>query len=172
MEIKDTHIRHLIDRYFEGQTSLDEEKELSEYFRDGEVREEFRRFAPLFAFRDACAYGHDMPERKTGIRPKALKALVAAVAAVAAAAVVCAVVIPRSFSKDHDTETGIISPACMAENLQRVMELGGNGISSLSAKPAGNAALVTATMADGTVKTYIMTCDDGEGSASFIALNE
>ena len=63
-----------------------------------------------------------MPERKTGIRPKALKALVAAVAAVA---VVCAVVIPRSFSKDHDTETGIISPACMAENMQRVMELSG-----------------------------------------------
>ena len=169
METKDTHIRRLIDRYFEGLTSLDEEKELSEYFRGGTVREEFRRLAPLFAFRDACAYSHDMPERKTGIRPKAVKALVAAAAA---AAVVCAVVIPRSFSKDHDTETGIISPACMAENMQRVMELSGNGISSLSAKPAGNAALVTATMADGTVKTYIMTCDDGEGSASFIALNE
>ena len=156
MEIKDTHIRHLIDRYFEGQTSLDEEKELSEYFRDGEVREEFRRFAPLFAFRDACAYRQAMSERKAGIRPKAVKALVAAAAA---AAVVCAVVIPRSFSKDHEAETGVISPACMAEK-------------SLSAKPAGNAALVTATMADGTVKTYIMTCDDGEGSASFIALNE
>ena len=81
MEIKDTHIRHLIDRYFEGQTSLDEEKELSEYFRDGEVREEFRRFAPLFAFRDACAYRQAMSERKAGIRPKAVKALVAAAAA-------------------------------------------------------------------------------------------
>ena len=169
METKDTHIRRLIDRYFEGLTSLDEEKELSEYFRGGEVRDEFRRFVPLFAFRDACAYGHDMPERKNRNTPKAVKALVAAVAA---AAVVCAVVIPRSFSKDHEAETGVISPACIAENLQRVMELGGNGISSLSAKPAGNAALVTATMADGTVKTYIMTCDDGEGSASFIALNE
>ena len=169
METKDTHIRRLIDKYFEGQTSLDEEKELSEYFRSGEVREEFRRFAPLFAFRDACAYCQAMPERKSWTRPKAVRLLVAAAAA---AAVVCAVVIPRSFSKDHEAETGVISPACMAENLQRVMELGGNGISSLSAKPAGNAALVTATMADGTVKTYIMTCDDGEGSASFIALNE
>ena len=169
METKDTHIRCLIDRYFEGQTSLDEEKELSEYFRGREVREEFRRLAPLFAFRDACSYRQTMPEKKPVIRRKAVKALVAAAAA---AAVVCAVVIPGSFSKGHEAETGTISPACMAENLQRVMELGGNGISSLSAKPAGNAAIVTATMVDGTVKTYIMTCDDGEGSASFIALNE
>ena len=169
MQTKEAHIRRLVDKYFEGQTSLDEEKELSEYFRGGTVREEFRRFVPLFAFRDACAYRQAMPERKSWTRPKAVRLLVAAAAA---AAVVCAVVIPRSFSKDHEAETGVISPACMAENLQRVMELGGNGISSLSAKPAGNAALVTATMADGTVKTYIMTCDDGEGSASFIALNE
>ena len=65
-----------------------------------------------------------------------------------------------------------MSPAAMAENMQQVLDMCGGSVTSLSAKPAGNAALVTATMADGTVKTYIMTCDDGEGSASFIALNE
>ena len=54
METRDTHIRRLIDRYFEGLTSLDEEKELSEYFRGGEVRDEFRRFVPLFSAAGKC----------------------------------------------------------------------------------------------------------------------
>ena len=46
MGMKETHIRSLIDKYFSGQTSLREEQELSEFFRSGEVPEEFRGIAP------------------------------------------------------------------------------------------------------------------------------
>lgn len=184
METKDTHIRRLIDRYFEGLTSLDEEKELSEYFRGGEVREEFRRFAPLFAFRDACAYGHDMPERKTGIRPKALKTLVAAVAAVAAAAVVCAaialavVLLHTGPGNDPEPETqftagkGRLDALRIAGNIQSLMDMADGHIASVSARPSGDAALVTARFTDGTSRLYIMTYNGDEGSASLVALNE
>ena len=55
MGMKEIHIRSLIDKYFSGQTSLRDEQELSEFFRNGDVPEEFRGTAPLFAFRDACA---------------------------------------------------------------------------------------------------------------------
>lgn len=168
MGMKEKHIRSLIDKYFSGQTSLREEQELSEFFRSGEVPEEFRGIAPLFAFRDASAYGGEAPRTKSR---RCAVALTIVAAAAVAAAVVCTAVIPRSLKENNDIRMGM-SPAAMAENMQRVLDMCGGSVTSLSAKPAGNAALVTATLADGTARTYIMTCDDGEGSASFIALNE
>lgn len=69
MGMKETHIRSLIDKYFSGQTSLREEQELSEFFRSGEVPEEFRGIAPLFAFRDASAYGGELRAQSPGEVP-------------------------------------------------------------------------------------------------------
>jgi hypothetical protein len=43
-------IRELLDKYWEGETSLEEERELSSYFVSSQVTDEFAPFIPLFAF--------------------------------------------------------------------------------------------------------------------------
>lgn len=41
-------IEHLLDRYFEGLTGLEEEKQLRDYFRREEIEEDFLPYQPLF----------------------------------------------------------------------------------------------------------------------------
>jgi hypothetical protein len=43
-------IKILIEKYFEGETSLEEEAELSTYFNSDRVGEELKTYQPLFAF--------------------------------------------------------------------------------------------------------------------------
>jgi hypothetical protein len=42
------YIRQLLDRYWEGETSLDEERTLKQYFKNGEVDPQLLEFVPLF----------------------------------------------------------------------------------------------------------------------------
>ncbi|MDH6355400.1 hypothetical protein M2132_001742 [Dysgonomonas sp. PH5-45] len=43
-------IGEIIDRYFEGETSLKEEKLLRQYFKQGDIDERYRIYAPIFCF--------------------------------------------------------------------------------------------------------------------------
>ena len=43
-------VKELLDKYWEGETSLEEERELSSYFVSSQVTDEFAPFIPLFAF--------------------------------------------------------------------------------------------------------------------------
>jgi hypothetical protein len=43
-------IKILIEKYFEGETSLEEEAQLSAYFNSDRVSKEFQTYQPLFAF--------------------------------------------------------------------------------------------------------------------------
>lgn len=48
--MEDHRIDELLSRYWEGETSLQEEQFLQQYFTSGSVREEHEAFAPLFQF--------------------------------------------------------------------------------------------------------------------------
>ena len=50
--MEESKIREVLERYWEGETSLDEEKELRSYFASSQVADEFIPFIPLFAFFD------------------------------------------------------------------------------------------------------------------------
>lgn len=43
-------IQKLLDLYWEGETTLQEEEEIRQYFKNGNIREEHKAFAPLFQF--------------------------------------------------------------------------------------------------------------------------
>ncbi|GHV57404.1 hypothetical protein FACS1894182_06140 [Bacteroidia bacterium] len=45
-----TNIQELIDKYFEGLTSLKEEETLREYFRGRDIPEEWKAYQPLFRY--------------------------------------------------------------------------------------------------------------------------
>lgn len=44
------NINHLLDKYWEGETSLKEEDTLKQYFNNGSIAPEHRQFQPLFQF--------------------------------------------------------------------------------------------------------------------------
>ncbi len=48
--MEEIKIRELLDKYWKGETSLEEERELSSYFVSSQVTDEFAPFIPLFAF--------------------------------------------------------------------------------------------------------------------------
>lgn len=45
-------IEELLERYFEGETSAAEEKQIRAFFASGEVPEHLAAYAPLFAYFD------------------------------------------------------------------------------------------------------------------------
>lgn len=51
-------IDELLNRYFEGETSCEEERELRRYFTEGDVREDLAVYRPLFACIDEEAKAH------------------------------------------------------------------------------------------------------------------
>jgi hypothetical protein len=52
--MEDHKIRMLLDKYWEGETSLAEEQDLRSYFASSQVADEFLSYSPLFAyFQDA-----------------------------------------------------------------------------------------------------------------------
>lgn len=46
------NIEELLDRYFEGETSLEEEEQLRQYFRQNHVEKEFEIYTPIFNLLD------------------------------------------------------------------------------------------------------------------------
>ncbi|MCB0666584.1 MAG: hypothetical protein KDC80_12200 [Saprospiraceae bacterium] len=50
--MEENKIRALLEKYWEGETSLEEEKDLRSYFASSQVAEEFVPYIPLFAFFD------------------------------------------------------------------------------------------------------------------------
>ena len=49
MRVK-TEIKDLLERYFEGETSIEEERALELYFKSDEVATEFKKYIPMFSF--------------------------------------------------------------------------------------------------------------------------
>lgn len=59
-------IDELLNRYFEGETSREEERELRRYFTEGDVREDLAMYRPLFACIDEEAKAYRTAQAKAG----------------------------------------------------------------------------------------------------------
>lgn len=55
MDFKIQMIQQLLDKYWEGETSLQEEQTLREYFNQDTVAKEFKSFQPLFQYYETAA---------------------------------------------------------------------------------------------------------------------
>lgn len=78
-------VARLLEKFMSGETSLDEEQLLADYFSGGGVRREWESYSEMFAW-----FGDGMPRRPHGRRPlrRALRGLRIAVAASAVALIV------------------------------------------------------------------------------------
>ena len=75
------NIEELLNKYFEGETSCDEERELRRFFTQGIVPEHLEMYRPLFAFLEAekqqvqATVEAATPKRKTPLRRRILYGL-------------------------------------------------------------------------------------------------
>lgn len=73
MNLKNKNIQNLIDSYFEGTTSLHEEKFLRDYFRQEMIDAEFESYRPMFQYFDEERKLLETKEEKTGFEEKSIR---------------------------------------------------------------------------------------------------
>lgn len=99
----------------------------------------------------------------------------AAFCACAAAVALCVFMWPSGKHAAKDSGVEVASTGLdirnAAVNISCIMDIFDGDVRSVTVKPAGNAALVTAEMADGTTRMYIMAYDEDEGSTSLFAMD-
>lgn len=70
--ISDKIVKDLLERYFNAETSLEEEQKLRDYFSKGDVAPEYNMYAPLFICfeeeRERINVAHERKPRKAGFR--------------------------------------------------------------------------------------------------------
>lgn len=69
-QLDPTTAQQLLDRYFEGETSLAEEADLRGYFSSGEVDPSHREFTSLFAYWSAAAAVEAPPAKALRMKPR------------------------------------------------------------------------------------------------------
>jgi len=96
-----------------------------------------------------------------------VKAICWSTAGLVAAVCIALFILPMSQRQDGDTITSVQ----IAEGIRHIIELDLGDVETISAKPMGDKAMLTATLRDGSTYTYIMTCNEDDGSTSFLACN-
>ena len=165
----------LIEKYLEVETTPGEEQMLRDWFAARPADEDEREFALLIALSAPC--GHCLPEtdeaeaefdrivatdegrRRRKIACRSLWATAAA----AAAALLLWIVPTRPDSVNP------LTPIQIAEGIQQMMLLDIGDIESIVATPSGAGAILTAQLKDGSSCSYILTCNEDEGTASLLA---
>ncbi len=91
---------------------------------------------------------------------------------VAAAACVGIFLLFSPFRRTAAPEPDGFTPIEIAEQLQTLINLNILDIESITARPAGDGVVITATQKDGTESTYLMMKDGTDGSYRLLALNQ
>lgn len=177
MDIQDKDTRMaLVARYLEAETTLAEEALLAAYYAANEAEEDERAIAQMIRMEHAneallSKEGAEEFDRIVNqTKPKQQKphirrmAWIGGVAAAIALLLVLNVAIPRKAEPSPAFTTMEI-----AGYVQQLMNV--EDIETVTASPVKECVLVTATLADGTTKMFIMNKDPEEGSTSMLAIN-
>ena len=177
MDIKDKDTRRaLVARYLEAETTVAEEALLAAYYAANEAEEDERAIAQMIRMEHAGAallskegaeeFDRIVSQAKSK-QPKhhiRRMAWIGGVAAAIALLLVLNVTIPREAEPSPAFTTVEI-----AGYVQQLMNV--EDIETVTASPVKECVLVTATLADGSTKMFIMNKDPEEGSTSMLAIN-
>lgn len=177
MDIKDKDTRMaLVARYLEAETTVAEEALLAAYYAANEADEGERAIAQMIRMEHAGAallskegaeeFDRIVSQTKSKQpKPRIRRmAWIGGVAAAIALLLVLNVTIPREAEPSPAFTTMEI-----AGYVQQLMNV--EDIETVTASPVKECVLVTATLADGSTKMFIMNKDPEEGSTSMLAIN-
>ena len=172
--IKDKETRlQLIAKYLEAETTIAEEALLHAYYMENKPEEDERAIARMICLEhaDADLLSDEGTEefdrivsqakpRKMNIRHLWMGGCAAAIA----------LLLMLNLINRPQPESGTpFSTVEIAGAIHQLMNVG--DVTSVTASPVKECVLVTAQLADGTTKTYIISKDDEQGSTSMLAIN-
>ncbi len=177
MDIKDKDTRMaLVARYLEAETTVAEEALLAAYYAANEAEEDERAIAQMIRMEHAGAallskegaeeFDRIVSQTKSKQSKPHIRrmAWIGGVAAAITLLLVLNVTLPREAEPSPAFTTMEI-----AGYVQQLMNV--EDIEAVTASPVKECVLVTATLADGSTKMFIMNKDPEEGSTSMLAIN-
>ena len=179
MDIKDKDTRMaLVARYLEADTTVAEEALLAAYYAANEAEEDERAIAQMIRMEHVNAVllsmeGAEEFDRivsQTKPKPKQSRPIIRRMAWISGVAAAIALLLVLNVQPPYEeVPSEAFTTVEIAGYVQQLMNV--EDVETVTASPIKECVLVTATLADGTTKMYIMNKDSEEGSTSMLAIN-
>ena len=177
INIKDKDTRMvLVARYLEADTTVAEEALLAAYYAANEAEEDERAIAQMIRMEHANEAllfkegAEEFDRIVSQTKPKQSRPIVRRMAWISGAAAAIALLLVFNVQLPHEeVPSEAFTTVEIAGYVQQLMNV--EDVETVTASPIKECVLVTATLADGTIKMYIMNKDSEEGSTSMLAIN-
>ena len=174
INIKDKEARlQLIAKYLEAETTVAEEAMLHTYYMENKAEEDERAIARMICLEraDANVLSVEGAEEYDRIvsQAKPRKATIRNLWVGGCAAAIALLLMLNLINRPQSEPGTPFSTVEIAGCIQQLMTV--EDVTSVTASPVKECVLVTAQLADGTTKTYIISKDDEQGSTSMLAIN-
>lgn len=176
MDIKDKDTRMaLVARYLEADTTVAEEALLAAYYAANEAEEDERAIAQMIRMEHAneallSKEGAEEFDRiMSQTKPKQSRPIIRRMAWISGAAAIALLLVLNVQLPQEEVPSEAFTTVEIAGYVQQLMNV--EDVETVTASPIKECVLVTATLADGTTKMYIMNKDSEEGSTSMLAIN-
>ena len=177
INIKDKEIRlQLIAKYLEAETTIAEEAMLHTYYMENKVEADEQAIARMICMEHAdadllSAEGAEEFDRIVSqTKPKQSRPIIRRIAWISGAAAAIALLLVLNVQlPQEEVPSEAFTTVEIAGYVQQLMNV--EDVETVTASSIKECVLVTATLADGTTKMYIMNKDSEEGSTSMLAIN-
>ena len=176
INIKDKEIRlQLIAKYLEAETTVAEEAMLHAYYMENKAEEDEQAIAQIICMEhadadllsDEGAEEFDRIVSETKAKPRKTNVRHLWIGGWAAA--VTLLLVLNIVTQRKEEPSAAFNAVEIAGCIQQLMTA--EKVTSVTASPVKECVLVTAQLADGTTKMFIMNKDSEEGSTSMLAIN-
>ena len=177
INIKDKEIRlQLIAKYLEAETTVAEEAMLHAYYMENKADEDEQAIARMICMEHADADllsdegAEEFDRIVSQTKPKQSRPIIRRMAWISGAAAAIALLLVLNVQlPQEEVPSEAFTTVEIAGYVQQLMNV--EDVETVTASPIKECVLVTATLADGTTKMYIMNKDSEEGSTSMLAIN-
>ena len=176
INIKDKEVRlQLITKYLEAETTVAEEAMLHAYYMENKAEEDEQAIARMICMEHAdadllSAEGVEEFDRIVAeSKAKPLKVRVRRLWIGGWAAAITLLLVLNVVTQRREEPSAAFNAVEIAGCIHQLMTV--EDVTSVTASPVKECVLVTAQLADGTTKMYIMNKDSEEGSTSMLAIN-
>ena len=177
INIKDKEIRlQLIAKYLEAETTVAEEAMLHAYYMENKADEDEQAIARMICMEHADADllsdegAEEFDRIVSQTKPKQSRPIIRRMAWISGVAAAIALLLVFNVQlPQEEVPSEAFTTVEIAGYVQQLMNV--EDVETVTASPIKECVLVTATLADGTTKMYIMNKDSEEGSTSMLAIN-